>query len=366
MDMLRPPLPNAWGFGITCDNVNEALPLGLDLVKSHGRPFWSRGKETLEVPGPVSTVYRNPTRRVLFDEERDANPFFHLMESLWIIAGSNRVELPKFFLGSITNFSDDGKTFHGAYGYRLRHWPDTEMSVRGETTDQIDQVINLLRDKPDTRQAVLSIWNPHLDLGATTKDTPCNDMIMLQVRDGYLHMTVNNRSNDVIWGAYGANAVQFSMLQEFIAVMVGVEVGYYTQQSNSYHVYPDNPFWQKYIAGNHDSGHVHNPYMTEEVQPWPIALTPQEAGQFYSDCRDLDSSAQVGTLGSRHTRPSWRSPFFRQNVEMALEGYTLFKEGDYEKSMLFLQNMSAPDWRLAMVQWVLRRQERAALKGGAL
>ena len=107
-----------FGIGITVDNVNEALPRALALVKEHGVSSSSRGIETLRVPGPVSTIYRNPTRRVLFDVVRDANPFFHLIEAMWVLAGSRRVELPRHFLDGIARYSDDGKVFHGAYSYR--------------------------------------------------------------------------------------------------------------------------------------------------------------------------------------------------------------------------------------------------------
>lgn len=350
--MTNPPLhtcglPNLYGFGLTVDNVNEALPIGLQLVQQHGIEQVSRGIKTLEVPGPVTTVYRTPQRRVLFDSVRDANPFFHLMESLWILAGSNRLALPEYFLKRYSDFSDDQLTLHGAYGFRLRHW---------DGFDQLDAVVKLLRDKPDTRQAVLSIWDPYRDLGAKTKDMPCNDMVMFSIREGYLHMTVCNRSNDVIWGAYGANAVQFSMLQEWVAVMVGANVGYYVQQSNSYHVYPDNPFWLEYLKGNHDSGHVVNGYMDADCVPYPMAVTPEEAEMVQRDCERLDERAQEGQpLGGT----GYESPFFDRVVVPMVAAYERYKLKDYMGAMQVLRYCDAVDWRAACVAWVLRRKERA-------
>jgi hypothetical protein len=369
IQITRPQLPALWGARIMVDNVNEALPLGLDLVKAHGVSVVSRGIETLEVPGPVSTIYRSPNRRVLFDEVRDANPFFHLMESMWILAGSDRVELPKYFLDGITRFSDDGVRFHGAYGYRLRRWPSTDDEGRLVLSqDQLLNVVDLLNAKPDTRQAVLSIWNPELDLGAHTKDVPCNDMIMLKIRDGHLHMTVCNRSNDVIWGAYGANAVQFSIIHEWLSVMVGVEQGIYTQQSDSFHVYPDNPFWKEYLKGNHDFGHVANPYMDPDVQPWPLAMNRNEAMEVMTDAEALNLMAINGTIDEAGTRRSvWTSPFFRAVVEPMITGYRLYRAGDHSASLRALQDIAAADWRAACTAWVLRRKERAdAKKAGGL
>jgi len=343
-----------YGIGISVDNVNEALPLGLDLIKSHGMPFHSRGMDTLEVLGPVTTVYQHPLRRVLFDPVRDANPFFHMAESLWILSGSDRVDLPKYFLSSIDRFSDDGATMHGAYGHRLR-------SAFG--FDQIEVVVGLLRDNPNTRQAVMSIWSPQYDCGTTTsKDIPCNDMIMFSLRNGLLHMTVCNRSNDVIWGAYGANAVQFSYLHEYVAIAVGAEVGYYVQQSNSFHVYPSNPFWGEYLAGRHAPGHVHNPYMDPEVQPYPLATGPEDLHQFYLDCINLEDTA-CGPFDDLSGLGEWGSTYFRNVVDPMLRSFYLYKQGNHLAAITALTDMKAVDWQLAMAAWIERRMERNIIKG---
>jgi hypothetical protein len=348
-----------FGFGLTVDNVNEALPQGLRLLRDHGKPAVSRGIETIRVPGPVMTIYNNPTRRVLFDEVRDANPFFHLIESLWILGGSNKVALPKYFLSSIDRFSDDGVTFHGAYGARMRAWTGNDWCPRNATMDQLQHAVDVLREKPDTRQCVVSIWDPSLDLGAETKDVPCNDMVMFDIVDGALNMTVCNRSNDVIWGAYGANAVQFSMLQEWMAAMVGVEVGKYVQMSNNYHVYTDNPFWHAFLKADDQQGDVWNPYMDKDCHPYAIAFNAHEAIAVRTDCEDMCEMAEL----RRHPlsfKP--RSQFFGEVVRPIVQGYDEYKNGYYDRAFRSLLGCAAPDWRLACTAWVLRRQERAAIK----
>ena len=93
-----------YGLTIHADNVNDALRIGVMHMLDKGVPVVSRAMATLAYPGPVSIVYANPTQRVLFDAKRDANPFFHLMESLWILSGSDSVALPKYFLNSIDRF----------------------------------------------------------------------------------------------------------------------------------------------------------------------------------------------------------------------------------------------------------------------
>ena len=49
------------------------------------------------------------------------------------------------------------------------------------------------------------------------EEIPCNTAIYFKVREGKLNMTVSNRSNDVIWGTFGANVVHMSILQEYVA-----------------------------------------------------------------------------------------------------------------------------------------------------
>lgn len=346
---------SVWGLTLTVDNVNEALPLALNSIRERGQPFTSRGMPTLEYPGPVRTTYRSPQRRVLFDPFRDANPFFHLMEAMWILSGSDNIALPCYFLPGVERFSDDGMHFHGAYGHRMRHWP---LRVSGESeVDQLLQTVAWLSMRPDSRQSVISIWDPEKDLVASSKDVPCNDMIMLGVREGKLHMTVCNRSNDVIWGAYGANVVQFSILHEWLAVAIGVEVGYYSQLSNSFHVYVDNPYWEKFLAGEHAHGHVHNPYMNG-VEPYPIAVTQDEAKLVLEDAELLNERAVQGQVLLGRGR-CFQSPFFDRVIAPAIFAFMAYRAGKYGDALARLRYVDAEDWRMAMTEWVERRQANA-------
>src|SRR5690606_9539658 len=82
----------------------------------------SRNGPVLEHRGPVATVYEKPRERVMLNATRDANPFFHLMEALWMLAGRRDVAWINQFNSNIANYSDDGVVFHGAYGHRWRHY----------------------------------------------------------------------------------------------------------------------------------------------------------------------------------------------------------------------------------------------------
>jgi hypothetical protein len=177
-------------YSIKVHNVNEALPIGLALLRDVGQRVAPRGQVTLEYPGPVATTYINPTHRVLMDPDRDANPFFHFFEAMWILAGRDDVAFLSYFNKRMSDYSDDGERFHAPYGHRLR---------KAYGFDQIEGVISELETNPDSRRAVAAIWHPALDLAKNSKDIPCNDTIFFKLRRGKLNMTVACRSNDVVW-----------------------------------------------------------------------------------------------------------------------------------------------------------------------
>src|SRR5690606_2276269 len=148
-------------------NVNRALPDGLRVIQQCGIPKDSRGGDVIEAVEPVTTVYHNPMERVLFSAARDANPFFHLFEALWILGGADRVDFLALFNPRMREYSDDGVVFNAPYGYRIK--------------GQLERAIQLLRTSPETRRAALQIWDWHQDLGADSKDIPCNMMVALKL-----------------------------------------------------------------------------------------------------------------------------------------------------------------------------------------
>lgn len=220
---------------IEARNVHAALPKMLRHLEHVGLRQDSRAGPVLVAPRPVTTVYRNPMERVLFWRGRDANPFFHLMEALWMLAGRNDVEWISFFNRRMAEFSDNGTTLHGAYGHRwLLHFH----------VDQLDTVVELLRNHPRSRRAVIQMWDCRTDLrhDEAAKDLPCNLVITVWLSKitppiPTLDMSVFCRSNDIIWGAAGTNAVHFSILQEYLATCLGASIGTYYQISNNFHAY---------------------------------------------------------------------------------------------------------------------------------
>src|ERR1041385_2620797 len=96
-------------------NVHEALPRAIEHLLSEGIERDSRNGPVLMTEYPVTTVYTLPCERVLFHPQRDANPFFHLYEALWMIAGRRDLKPLLRYARNMGNYSDDGETLHGAY-----------------------------------------------------------------------------------------------------------------------------------------------------------------------------------------------------------------------------------------------------------
>jgi thymidylate synthase len=338
-------------------NINEAFHKFKHLARNPTmwRTISPRGMTTMEWKSPVITEYTSPMERVLFSEARDANPFFHFFESLWILDGRKDVAFLAKFLPRIKDFSDDGETFHAPYGHRLRfHFANNRMS---RTVDQIKDAISLLRGDPDTRRAVMTIWDPAEDLNVQSKDLPCNDAVFLKVRDGALEMSVLCRSNDVLLGAYGANVVQFSVLQEFIARAAGVKIGVYRQLSDSFHVYSDSPVWAR-VQNEHDTV---DPYSSGTVWPFPL----MDSRTNYEDWLVQLSMCLRGELVGYDGR---LDPFFVNVAAPLLKAWEVWKdeEGTPAKNdrvdwaqHFISKNVQHCDWAVACTQWLDRRRERA-------
>ncbi len=335
---------------INARNVNDAYAKGIQYLRTEGVKQQSRAGEVLVSPVPVTTVYSHPQERVLFNAERDANPFFHLFEALWMLSGSNDAKfLDRFVRDFSSRFAEEDGHQHGAYGYRWRYHFDLDGGGHPRLPNQLDLVVALLKKNPDDRRVVITMWDPVADLGADQKDIPCNTHAYLRVREGMLDITVCCRSNDAIWGAYGANAVHFSVLQEYLAVRIGVGIGKYYQISNNFHAY--TVVLDKLASpwDNHDY---------ETVKPQRMIESPDD---FETDLAIFFSQMERGKAAP------WMyvNPWFANTAEPLLEAHQAWRAQAYERAHLLLGNEGmAPDWQLAARRWVQRRM--AKVKQGEL
>jgi hypothetical protein len=330
---------------ITARNVNDALAGALHYLRAAGVREDSRNGPVLVAPEPVLTVYTHPRERVLFSPLRDANPFFHLMEALWMLVGRNDVEWPAYFASRMTEFSDDGKTFWGAYGYRWRRWFGC---------DQLELVVQELKKNPESRRAVLAMWDPYNHEDACSdlhkviaggKDVPCNTHAYFDARGGKLNMTVLCRSNDLWWGCYGANAVHFSVLQEYLAAWVGVPVGLYRQFSNNWHLYT-NVVKEKDLFALATDAEASDAYIYEDIRPMPLVESIEAWDQ------DLKSFMEQPMRDYQY-----HEEFFNGVAAPMFAAWHLRKTRQ-GTGLDMAKDIAAPDWRKACVDWIERREAK--------
>lgn len=338
-------------------NVNDAfrtLVSGIHSGEIPTRRSPSRNGDVLRVVEPVLIEYAKPRERVLFNRARDVNPFFHLYEALWMLAGRNDVESVAYYASNMRNYSDDGKTLHGAYGYRWRNWFGY---------DQLEEIVEELRDNPASRRCLLQMW----DAGPTKsdlliakrggKDVPCNTQAYFDIRTekghrpadrgmdegstrNYLDMTVCNRSNDMIWGTLGANVVHCAFLQEYLARRIGVELGRYHQFTNNLHVYTNNWEPEKWLEDQEPD------WYRRTIEPRAMDCVEAEVRGFVQQ-HGKDSLA----------RKSYESLFLLEVAQPMSVAFHLHKRRQYTDAINEATQIRAKDWGYAAVNWLSKRQK---------
>jgi thymidylate synthase len=141
------------------------------------------------------------------------------------LAKANDLSFISYYLPNYKKYAD-GDLIFGGYGPRLFNWGGL---------NQVMNVVNLLKEKNSTRQAVIQVFDAN-DIVTKHKEIPCTCTLQFMVRQNKLHMFTCMRSNDVIWGL-PHDLFCFTMLQEIIARDLGIEIGTYKHAVGSLHLY---------------------------------------------------------------------------------------------------------------------------------
>lgn len=207
---------------------------------------WIKALETVLETGKVSAPRGMPIKELMAYQtctpmewpivtvkERELGYKFMAAEAAWILSGDNRVKTIRPYSKAISNFSDDGHFFHGAYGPMIR--------------DQLHFVIDALNADKDTRQAVLTIWRPN---PRPSKDIPCTVSVQFLIRDGMLHVIDTMRSSD-LWLGWPYDVFNFSMLARYVICHLKQkpELGVIVLQAGSAHLYEQNWLPAQAIVG---------------------------------------------------------------------------------------------------------------------
>lgn len=116
------------------------------------------------------------------------------------------------------------------YGSQWRAWKTSQ----GETIDQIQNVVDLIKNHPDSRRMIVSAWNPE-DV-PTVALPPCHTMFQFYVADNKLSCQLYQRSGDIFLGV-PFNIASYALLTHLIAKECGLEVGEFVHTLGDAHIY---------------------------------------------------------------------------------------------------------------------------------
>ncbi|MFJ4997313.1 thymidylate synthase [Microbacterium sp. NPDC088619] len=155
-------------------------------------------------------------------------------ELLWFLRGDSNVKwLQDHGVTIWDEWADASGDLGPVYGVQWRSWPTPE----GESIDQLAQVIEQIRQTPDSRRLIVSAWNP-----ADIPDmalAPCHALFQFYVADGKLSCQLYQRSADLFLGV-PFNIASYALLTLMVAQQVGLEPGDFVWTGGDCHIYDNH------------------------------------------------------------------------------------------------------------------------------
>ena len=155
-------------------------------------------------------------------------------ELLWFLSGDTNISYLK---QNGVRIWDDWADEHGdlgpVYGYQWRSWPTSD----GGKVDQISNLIEQIKNNPDSRRLIVSAWNvEHID---SMELPPCHSLFQFYVADNKLSCQLYQRSADIFLGV-PFNIASYALLTMMIAQVVGLELGDFVHTLGDAHLYSNH------------------------------------------------------------------------------------------------------------------------------
>jgi len=157
-----------------------------------------------------------------------------IIELLWFLQGSSNVQ---YLRDNSVSIWDEWADEHGelgpVYGVQWRSWPAAD----GETIDQISQVLDQIKQNPDSRRLIVSAWN----VGDIPKMAlpPCHLLFQFYVAQGTLSCQLYQRSCDIFLGV-PFNIASYALLTHMVAQQCDLEVGDFVWTGGDCHIYSNH------------------------------------------------------------------------------------------------------------------------------
>ncbi|MDA0634368.1 thymidylate synthase [Nonomuraea sp. CA-218870] len=210
---------------ISGDSITELFARAVRLTID-GEKVIPRGMDTRELLDVRLLLHEPRARLLAAPSGRVLNTAFAVAETVWILSGSDAPWIYEFN-GQLRQYAEDDGILRGAYGPRLRCWDGH--------VDQLALALATLRGDPDSRRAVIQLYDPARDAGGH-RDVPCTLGYRFHLRQGRLHMATTMRSQD-LWTGLPYDVFAATTLHELMASWLGVELGVYHHHVDSLHLY---------------------------------------------------------------------------------------------------------------------------------
>lgn len=258
---------------VSIPNGSDGYRSILNAVQHYGHWTSPRNMRTLDA-GPVTIIMESPFNALPLGTHRNVSRRIAAAEALQLIGGFS---MPKLLPASFDRFKEDDGTFWGAYGERIG--------------TQLCDVARKLHTDSDTRQAIITLWNPNLDnVQPVKRDHPCTISFGFRIWHNTLQMNVLMRSSDA-WLGIPYDLFQFTQLQCTLARILGIQPGTYTHTTWSLHLYEQYADRISEIATHSTS---------VDIQPRGIGTLSmrgnvENAHMFMKRARELAACPPVGT-----------------------------------------------------------------------
>jgi thymidylate synthase len=155
-------------------------------------------------------------------------------ELLWFLQGSTNIAyLKENGVRIWDEWADENGNLGPVYGYQWRNWPKPD----GTHIDQITQVVNMIKNNPDSRRLIVSAWNV-ADVDQM-KLPPCHAFFQFYVADGKLSCQLYQRSADIFLGV-PFNIASYALLTMMVAQVCGLKLGDFVHTLGDAHIYSNH------------------------------------------------------------------------------------------------------------------------------
>ncbi|MEL6589739.1 MAG: thymidylate synthase [Bacteroidota bacterium] len=152
-------------------------------------------------------------------------------ELLWFLMGDSNVRYLQENGVKIWNeWADENGELGPVYGVQWRSWPTTN----GQSIDQIEKAVEMIKNKPQSRRIIVSAWN--VELVEQMALPPCHTMFQFYVADGKLSCQLYQRSADLFLGV-PFNIASYALLTMMMAQVTGLEAGDFVHTFGDAHIY---------------------------------------------------------------------------------------------------------------------------------